>query len=360
MINVFTVIQSSSRCLPRSALAVLAASLVLTSQSQAADEVLPGSALPISSPQATPLGLPSFPGTGLGRFNRRNAPSNFPDFATPESAPVRPLLVYFPPQVPRLDAHIALPNLTESGWPAPAELAAYVNEPFYAPLGSRIAEKTLSKKQRQRVETYLAAKLRLQNELRARLAALRNADSATRQREFTALAQQENPQIDKLEREAEQLRVDLIRGEFFQSSVDWNESREWRLGTTRFRTAVEAIGAQFLVMRSAAFYQKGFLPFQRQLLTEVAMELGEIPVTAAEASEPVPDVAPPPTDTNPLLYFSPLTSRVRLPADLPLELADKISAYEREKSNLKKDLRDLVYNEDKTYYAFMRTHAAQS
>jgi hypothetical protein len=121
---------------------------------------------------------------------------------------------------------------------------------------------------------------------------------------------------------------------------------------------VDAISAQFQVMQSATFYQKGFLPSQRRLLREVAMELGELPVTPPESAEQAADVAPAPTDANPLLFFSPETARLRLPIDLPQDLADLIARYEREKSALKKELRDVVYLEDTAYFSFVRTHAA--
>jgi hypothetical protein len=289
-------------------------------------------------------------------FDSNNLPG--PDMRDFDFVPMRPMPVYFPPYAPRLYAHVDLPNLNEARKPAPAELAAYINEPFYAPLSTRLAEKTLSSRQRQRVEAYLAAKIRLQNELRSRLSALRNTDSATRQQEIAALARVEDPQIDELEQTAEQLRIDLIRGEIFQANVDWNESREWRLGESRFSTTVDAISAQFQVMQSATFYQKGFIPSQRRLLREVAMELGELPVSPPETAEQSADVVAAPTDANPLLFFSPETARVRLPAELPQELADKISRYEREKSALKKELRDVVYQEDTAYFSFVRSHAA--
>ncbi len=236
------------------------------------------------------------------------------------------------------------------------ELAPFVNEPFYAPLSTRLSENTLSAKQRQRLDAYLTAKLRLQNELRSRLAELTGADLAVRQREYAALARTEDPQIDELEQAAQQLRVDLIHGEFLQNNVDWNNNRQWHLGNSSFRSSIDAMAAQFQVMRSAAYYQNGFNPAQRRLLLEVSMELGEMPVRSMDSSEPADGTTP--TDTNPPLFFSPETSRIHLPLDLPQDLADKIAKYEQDKSELKKELRDSVYREDTAYFAFARTHAS--
>jgi len=267
-----------------------------------------------------------------------------------------PLPIYFPPVAPRLQTHVDPPSIFEARKPAPAEIAPFVNEPFYAPLASRLAGDVLSRRQRQRLDAYLAAKLRLQNELRTHLAELATADSATRQREYAALAATENPQIDELERAAQQLRVDLINGEFYQANVDWNDSRDWRLGSSRFRSAIDAMTAQFQAMQSAAFYQKGLLPAQRRLLLEVGTELGEMPVHPPDSGELATGTTP--TDTNPPLFFSPETSRVILPGDLPSDLADKVASYEREKSALKKELGDAVIRMDGAYFGFARNHAS--
>jgi hypothetical protein len=305
---------------------------------------------------AFPSNDPNDNGNNLGRFNRGFGSGNAPFGDFSDFAPLQPLIVYFPPAAPRLGAHVDLPSMFEARKPAPPELAPFINEPFYAPLSTRLAQNMLNAKQRQRLDAYLAAKLRLQNELRSHLAELTGADLAERQREYAALARTEDPEIDALEQTAQQLRVDLIHGEFFQANVDWNNNRLWRLGNTSFRSAIDAIAAQYQVMRSAAFYQNGFQPAQRRLLLEVSMELGDMPVQNMDSAEPADGAAP--TDTNPPLFFSPETSRVHLPNDLPQDLADKIAKYEQDKSALKKELRDNVYHEDSVYFGFARTHSA--
>lgn len=349
------------RCL---AFALLGAGLKLTVYSQTPDpgaaappvSHLPGADNQAATPANGAVTDPNDDGYNLGRFNRgfgsRNFPrSDFSDFNLPQ-----PLLIYFPPTAPRLGAHVDLPSMFEARKPAPAELAPFVNEPFYAPLSTRLAGNILSARQRQRLDAYLAAKLQLQNELRSHLSDLAGADSAERQREYAVLARTEDPAIDALEQTAQQLRVDLIRGEFFQTNVDWNNARAWRLGNTSFRSALDAIAAQYQVMRSAAVYQNGFQPAQRRLLLEVSMELGDMPVQNMDSAEPADGTTP--TDTNPPLFFSPETSRVHLPLDLPPDLAEKIAKYEQDKSALKKELRDNVYREDTAYFAFARTRAA--
>lgn len=334
---------------------VLGGSLLLAARGQPSLlNHLPGgpTSTAASDDPSDPLGT----GSDFGRFNRGFGSGNYPRGDYPDFYLPRPLLVYFPPIVPRLDSHVDLPSMFEARKPAPAELAAYVNEPFYAPLSTRLAENALTVRQRQRVEAYLASKLRLQNELRSRLAEFAGADSAVRQRAYADLARTEDPQIDELEQMAQQLRVDLIRGEFFQRSVDWNDNRHWRLGTSHFNSAIDAMAAQFQVMRGAAFYQSGFLPAQRRLLLEVSMELGEMPVKNLDSAEPADGTTP--TDTNPPLFFSPETSRIHLPVDLPPDLADKIAKYEQDKSELKRELHDSVYREDTAYFGFAKTHVA--
>ncbi len=273
--------------------------------------------------------------------------------------PPRRMPIYFPPVPPRLNAHVDLPSPAQAQQPAPAELALYVNEPFYAPLSTRLVEKTLRDDQRKRLDAYLAEKLRLQNELHAALVASKDAEPAVRERALATLAQQQAPRLAALEQEAENFRAIIVSGKLFQPDVSWDSTRDWRLGN-RFATAPEAIRAQFQVMRAAAFYQKGLSPAQRRLLREVAMELGDIPMATIKETEEQPDEPHAPSDQNPLLYFSPETARVRLPADLPPELADKVAAYEREKSLLKKELRDTVYRLDASTFSMFRQREYES
>ncbi len=265
---------------------------------------------------------------------------------------------FFPPTPPQLGAAWATLGPPPGRYAAPAELAAFVNEPFYAPLSTRLAQQDLSAKGklRDRLDAYRAAKLALQGELRARLDALQDADPFTRQRELAAFARGQTPRIAALELTADQLRADLIIGGFFDDTTDWNVLRRWQLGVSGFRTPAEAILAQYQVMRAAVYYQKGLSPAQRRLLREIAMELEEVAGRALASGDdaPVPAMS---ADTNPLFFFSPETARLRLPVDLSPELARKISDYEKEKSDLKAELRETVVAEDSARFDFLRARA---
>jgi hypothetical protein len=261
--------------------------------------------------------------------------------------PSRPwtLPVYYPPTPPVLGSPIPLQNpLLLPKQHAPEALEDFVNELFYPALGTRLAQNKINPRLREKINAYRAAKIRLQDELRSRLSAVRHLDSATRREELAAFAKTQAPQLAALEKTAEQLRDELVRGDFFQSSADWTVTRDWRLGKSLFASAPDAITAQLQVMRGAAFYQRGLLPEQRGLLREIAIELKEANPRANVAEGLV---APP-------LFFSPATARIRLPPGLPAELHDKIARYEQEKSVIKQELRDVVYAQDKAFFSVSR------
>ena len=271
---------------------------------------------------------------------------------------LRRLPVFFPPLPPRLDEYLEPPALQQSRRVAPAELAAYVNEPFYAPLSTRLSQNDLKPRLRALLDTYRTAKSALQNELHTRLAALESAEPAVRERELAAFAVQQTPRIAALEKSADELRADLIEGGLFSESADWNDHRSWQLGVSQFRSSTEAILAQYQVMRAAVFYQKGLLPAQRRLAREIAIELAEIGGQLMTNGEAVTDPVAY-ADSNPPLFFSPETARVRLPPSLPVDIAREVSMYEHDKSALKQELRAALYAGDGAHFAFLRTHALE-
>ncbi len=294
-----------------------------------------------------PGGAPYFPSSGYN------------DSGNSERFQFRRLPVFFPPLPPRLEEPLDPPALSQSRRAAPAELAAFVNEPFYAPLGTRLFQNDLKPKLRARLDAYRAAKSGLQGELRVRLAALEGADPGVREHELAAFALQQTPRIAALEKTAEELRSDLIAGGFFDETVDWNDSRPWQLGVSRFRTPTEAMLAQYQVMRAATFYQKGLSPAQRRLVREVAMELAEIGGQLIESGEATTSPAAY-ADSNPPLFFSPETARIRLPTGLPSDLARAVAAYESDKSKLKQELREALYAGDSAHFDFLRTRALEN
>ncbi len=250
--------------------------------------------------------------------------------------------IYFPPNPPRLRAPL---NLFESfglGRPAPPGLAEHVNEPFYAPLSTRLDEDNLSPVEAQRIASYRSSKQALQAELRRRLAELTDADPDTRERALIAFAAEQTPRVVALEQEADAIRESLTR-----YTDNWYTYRTWRVGRTHFPSDGTVMRAQMQLMRAAAFYQKGLSPAQRRLLREIAIEMEgyeRLPVNTVEIA----------ADANPLFYFSPDTSRIRLPAVPSPELAELVAVYEQRKAALKQELREIIYKEDDALLAVMR------
>ena len=249
---------------------------------------------------------------------------------------------FFPPNPPTLGTEIRLFYPAPTGMPAPSELAAYVNEPFYPVLGVRLAAEDLPRRLQLGLATYRTAKVELQNELRLKVARLTEADAATRQQELAMLARVQAPRIAELEETAAQLRIDLQRSGVYgmlEGRGDWNESRSWRLDSKRNEKAPpDTARMEFEVMRAAVCYQDGLSPAQRRLVREIAMELqAEI----RQSGEPVParkDVFE--------FFFSPETARIRVPTDLPAGLAGRIAAFVAEKTKLKAELRDALRSYD--------------
>lgn len=228
---------------------------------------------------------------------------------------------------------------------APAKLANFVYEPFYAPLSMRFAEQDLSKKLLNRLETFQAKRSELRKELEAKLVSLQDAPTAERIQQLETFAREQTPRIAALEETAEVLRSDLLRGGLvgvFSGSGDWNQRRQWTLNGNMNPTIRQpTLALEFLVMRAAIFYQEGLSPAQRRLLREVAMEL------QVEAFKPKSNPESKKSDEE-LVYFSPETARIRIADDLPADIAIKLDVYQSEKNAIKTELRDTLYLHDRS------------
>lgn len=260
---------------------------------------------------------------------------------TPPSGPNR-LPIFFPPAPPPLDTPSPVPPVGEPMFAAPDALAAYVNDSFYAPLSTRLAERNVTDALRRRLDAYQRSKLELQSQLQAKLATLASADAVTKETVLTAFAREQTPRLIALEANAEQLRSDFVRGGLvglFSGSGDWNEHRTWKLGADHLaRDSEETRTAKFRVARAAVFYQDGLSAAQRRLLREVAMELQIQAYKPGAVSD---------ADAS-LIFFSPETARVRLPKDMPPALTEKVAGYQKEKSALKTQLRDTLFRQDRS------------
>ena len=255
---------------------------------------------------------------------------------------------YFPPVTPPLDERIPSSRGFRSSQPFGAlpQLKPYVGEIFYAPLSAHLHGERLSKKRFSRLDAYQAARSALLAELQAALAATRDADPATRTRALTVLAGQQAPRLAALETEAESMRENFVNGTFFQDGANWHDNRSWSLGDDlRYESRVD----EFKVYRASAFFTAGLSPAQRRLLREFAMELDE-PLGAPTASLALD--AP-----TPRFFFAPETARVDLPRNLSPELAARIESFTAARTALKSELRAVIYQKDRAFFRFTRTHA---
>lgn len=273
-----------------------------------------------------------------------HAQSSRDGFSTPSvsSDTNRPALqpqpLFFPPNPPPLGRAVGrAPVPVDPRLPAaPPELAAYVNEFFYPALGARLFTQSLKEPLRRQLESYRAAKLALQHELRNELARLRQADPAQRLEALTALARAQAPRLAQLEKDTEQLRRDLILSDY-----TWNAQREWRLGD-RDRRGFSPIEVAE-VMRGYAFYHNSLLPAQRRLLREISIEL----LLSAEDQAKA-------TVAQPHVFFPPEPARVLFPESISAQAAAKLASYQTQKSALKKELYDAVHRHDGYTLDFLR------
>ncbi len=253
------------------------------------------------------------------------------------------LPIFFPPNPPPLGRAIARsPSAPGGRYSPPAELGAYLSDPFYPQLSTRLYTKSLSAKLRAQLDRYHENKVALQSELRGQIDLLRHADPAARQTALIELAQRQASKLVELEKSAEELRRDLVNSE-----VNWSALRQWNLGQNERRGFSPAEIAQ--VMRGYAFYQPGLLPAQRRLLREIALELLAAADSTASAAS-----------AQPYLFFPPEPARVLLPDDMPAAVAAAVAAYQTKKSQLKKELYDAVHAHDGKALGWMRPNSLKT
>ncbi len=248
----------------------------------------------------------------------------------------RPLTICFPLNPPPLGRPITKFSIglrTD----APAELAAYVNEPFYAPLSTWLMRKEMPAKYRARVDAFRNERAELLGELRAEIARTRIIDPPARRAALMTLAKKQDGRLTALEASAEQLRGDLVTSE-----NDWSALREWRLGGTGSRGDSPMEIA--CVMRAYAYYQAGLSPAQRRLLREIMVEVyaGAEDATSAAAAQP-------------FLFFMPEMTRILMPDTISDDVAKAIATFQTKKSVLKKELFDAVLEAENASFGFSRT-----
>jgi len=247
--------------------------------------------------------------------------------------------IFFPPNPPPLDRPVAHLVNAPGRLAAPLELTPYVNELFYPALGTRIHTTSLYHSQRLDLEAYRTAKVVLQNELRAVIDRHRDSEPTVRRQALEEFARTQTPKVAELEKAAEDLRRDLVTGNF-----SWTAQRQWHL-VDREKRGFSPLEIA-MVMRGYAYYHNALAAPQRRLLREVVMEL----LAAVEA-----DGAPPVSAAPTHIFFSPEPARVAFPDTLSPEVATKLAAYQTTKSKLKKELYDRIHAYDGAAFGFIRS-----
>ncbi len=252
-------------------------------------------------------------------------------------------VAFFPPAPPVFGAPIpervgGRPNWIDGrSLTAPDGLAAFVAEPFYPPLSTRLFNLKLDKKIEARLHAYRAGRQRETNALLELLLTAETAPESVDVAALRALAAEQTPRLATLEQDADRLRADLITNGWF-NRADWNSSRNWKLDPKRdFSNAYDA-EARFQVVRASAYYQPGLLPAQRGLLRELAIELRD----AARKARGMPGDR---ADSD-AIFFSPETARFRLPAGTSPAVREKLGLYNGRKAALKRDLLETVVAQD--------------
>jgi hypothetical protein len=254
--------------------------------------------------------------------------------------------IYFPPVPPAIGEPLPANNARGSlaRFAPPSVLANYVYEPFFAPLSPLLFTEDLDRRRREKLDGYRAARTAALDALRSKLDSLKNTEGEARASALAAFAADQAPALTALEATAEELRDNFVNGGFFQAGSNWNYSREWRLGDdTRWESTTDEIK----VMLGAAFFQDGLSPAQRRLLRELAMELTDsLQTLGADISL---------DSSGPFFYFAPETARIRLPINMPAEVAARVASYQQQKLALKNELREALYKQDRTMFDYKRT-----
>ena len=231
--------------------------------------------------------------------------------------------IYFPAAIPILGSELpAAPAVRDPLW---NDFGPHVNEVFFAPLTTRLADGNLHRRLRQRLDAYQAARTTALADLRRHLESPGPVTDAALDAKLAELATA-----------ADTLRRDLYTGGFLTPNADWNQHRNWRLGQDTKRSAQDQLYDEMTVLRAAIYYQEGLSAPQRELLREIVQEIADTLGAAdtpalADSFEPVH-----------VAWFLPHGSRLRVPADLPDAVAADLDTLTAEKNALKRELRDTL------------------
>ena len=190
-------------------------------------------------------------------------------------------LLLFPPVPPALGA----PPKADDGPVYPEILANYAGEPFFMPYCSLRLRGLLSQRRLQRVEQYQADRARLLRELRDALARAGHESAAAQPVILSRLAATQEKRLHALEKEGENIRVDLttpVKDQPYDAGAALANARDAiepgeQPGMKKYCTAI--LAAQF---------QAGLSLDQRLMLQEIAADsLGMAPsATSSGVDDP--------------------------------------------------------------------------
>jgi hypothetical protein len=250
-------------------------------------------------------------------------------------------VAFYPPTPPVSGAVIAEQVRVTAGpvqRTAPDQLADYVGENFYGPLGTRLFAHDLSGTLKKRLEAYHADRAALVTELQNEIVRVQNMAAADQQQALQHLAEKQARPLAHLEDAAESLRHLFTEGGWMDGSLDFNAARPRTsvhvTGPAGAATRIAAL-MEFQALQGARFYQDGLSPEQRDLLAEITLEIQQ----QTQPPSRRPDRKDDPANA---FFFSPGGARFFLPENLPPELNGKIRDYERAKFEEKKMLRETL------------------
>lgn len=254
-----------------------------------------------------------------------------------------PRVVFFPPGTPVYGAAIddrpsSAPRILQGRrLLVPDGMADFAGDHFYPQLSTRLMLRELSPAIEARLHAYRSQRLQQVTALLNQFIAMHDHADDAWEMQLREFARTQSSQLAALETEAERLG-ELLVADGLRNRIDWNAGRRWKIDALKGRAGGAEAEAEYQVVRAAAHYQKGLLPQQRGLLREVVIELQ----AAARKARGLPTSR---ADSD-AMFFSPETTRLRLPPELPADLREKIGVYNGRKAALKRELRTLVLEQE--------------
>ena len=234
-------------------------------------------------------------------------------------------LLSIPPRPPALGEE--LPIVAGAG-SSRSTAANFTRETFYGAYAILLGRNQFSANETERFAAYRKTRQKLVEEIQAKFETLSGAAPDTRAAALREFAAQQEDQVQALAAVAEAIRNDLAHvGSLYRFNS------QIRGGATRSGDSAR----DMIFLFSVAYYYAGLSTEQRLLLTEIAYD------QSAGFGNDKPEAA---GDSDHYFNFLPATARIRLPANLPPSLEEKIQAFTREKESLKNDLRSAVLRDD--------------